>query len=105
MATANRVDARPASSVDYLVDENASRIEVEDNSQVTLADDFEDTVGATGPSNWWMTGLVALGIVAAILLGLQLLLFLLIGNRTRTADQRNRAPRLRWGHRRFLACL
>lgn len=73
MATANRVDARPASSVDYLVDENASRIEVEDNSQVTLADDFEDTVGATGPSNWWMTGLVALGIVAAILLGLQLL--------------------------------
>lgn len=66
-------DGKPASSVDYLVDENASVVDVPDDSQVHPASAFEETVGATGPTNWWMIGLIALGIVAAILLLLQLL--------------------------------
>lgn len=59
--------------VDYLVDENGARIDVEDDSSIRPADEMEPGVGATGPTNWWRIGLVALFIVAAILLGLQLL--------------------------------
>lgn len=66
-------DRRTASAVDYLVDENGSRLDVPDDSRIRPADEFEETIGATGPTNWWMAGLIALGIVAAILLGLQLL--------------------------------
>jgi hypothetical protein len=73
MATADKVGAAPAASVDYLVDENASAVDVPDDSKIRPADEIEDTVGATGPTNWWMMGLIALAIVAAILLGLQLL--------------------------------
>ena len=65
--------ATPASSVDYLVDENGSQLDVPDDSTIRPANEFEESVGATGPTNWWRIGLVALGIVAAILLGLQLL--------------------------------
>jgi hypothetical protein len=73
MATADKVGNQPAASVDYLVDENAARIDVPDDSKIRPAEEFEESVGAAGPTNWWMMGLVALGIVAAILLGLQLL--------------------------------
>lgn len=66
-------DDKPASSVDYLVDENASVVDVPDDSKIRPASSFEETVGATGPTNWWMIGLIGLGIVAAILLLLQLL--------------------------------
>src|SRR5690606_23549947 len=59
--------------VDYLVDENASAVDVPDNSRVEVAADDQPTVGATGPTNWWRMGLIALGIVALILLRLQLL--------------------------------
>lgn len=58
--------------VDYLVDENASAVDVPDNSRVEVAADDQPTVGATGPTNWWRMGLIALGIVALILLLLQL---------------------------------
>ena len=64
---------KPGSSVDYLVDENASPVDVEDRSVIQPAADEEPTIGATGPTNWWRIGLVALAIVAAILLALQLL--------------------------------
>lgn len=60
-------------SVDFLVDESGSRVEVPDGSVIRPAAEREASVGATGPTNWWRRGLVALGIVAAILLGLQLL--------------------------------
>lgn len=63
---------RPASQVDYLVDENASRLDVPDESQVVPAVDGEPTVGSTGPANWWRAGVIALTIVAALLLFLQL---------------------------------
>jgi hypothetical protein len=71
MATTGRA-AGPASSVDHLVDENGSRIDVADDSKITPALEFEETVGAAGPTNWWRRGLIALGIVAAILLLLQI---------------------------------
>ena len=64
---------KPAATVDYLVDENASVVDVADESRIRPAAGFEETVGATGPTNWWMIGLIALGIVAAVLLVLQLL--------------------------------
>jgi hypothetical protein len=73
MATTVRQTARPGAKVDYLVDENASVVDVPDDSTIRPANEFEETVGATGPTNWWMIGLVALGIVAGILLLLQLL--------------------------------
>ena len=55
------------------VDVLAERLDVPDDSRITPAEEYEESLGATSPSNWWMIGLVALGIVAAILLGLQLL--------------------------------
>lgn len=66
-------DDKPASSVDYLVDENASIVDVPDESELHPASALEETIGATGPTNWWMIGLIGLGIVAAILLLLQLM--------------------------------
>jgi hypothetical protein len=59
-------------SVDFLVDENAARLDVPDGTTIRPADDREPGIGATGPTNWWRRGLIALGIVAAILLVLQL---------------------------------
>lgn len=63
----------PAASVDYLVDEKASVVDVKDGSVLTPTDTVERSVGATAPTAWWRVGLIALGIVAAILLALQLL--------------------------------
>lgn len=63
-----REDAR----VDFLVDENGSRIDVPDDSAIKVAGEHEASVGATGPTNWWLYGLVALGIIIAILLLLQM---------------------------------
>ena len=63
--------SRPTSRVDYMVDENATRLELNDNAQVAQATDAEPTLASTGPTNWWRTGLIALAIVAALLLILQ----------------------------------
>ena len=63
---------RPASEVDYVVDENASKLDLPDESHVTPAADREPSVASTGPTNWWRAGVIALAIVAAILLLLQL---------------------------------
>ena len=67
--------AKPGSvaQVDSLIDENGSRIDVGEDRSLEVAEDFEPVVGGTSPTNWWRAGLVALFIVAAILLGLQLL--------------------------------
>jgi hypothetical protein len=59
--------------VDHLIDENGSRVVVEDNSSLKIAAEMEPVVGGTSPTNWWRAGLVALFIVAAILLVLNLL--------------------------------
>lgn len=71
--TADDRNNRPGAAVDDLVDENASRVDVPDDSLIRPASRTEQAVGGTSPTNWWRIGLVALLIVAAILLALQLL--------------------------------
>ena len=73
MATIAHTHEPTVAKVDTLVDENGSRIDVPDNSSLKVANEAEPMVGATGPANWWRLGLIALGIVAAILLALQLM--------------------------------
>ena len=66
--------AKPGvAQVDSLIDENGSRIDVGEDRSLRVAEEFEPVVGGTSPTNWWRTGLIALFIVAAMLLGLQLL--------------------------------
>lgn len=71
MASKREPDAADVAKVDHLVDENASRIDVPDNSGIRVAGEHEASVGGTGPTNWWLYGLVALAIVVAFLLVLQ----------------------------------
>jgi anti-sigma-K factor RskA len=59
--------------VDTLVDENGYKVDVADDTSLKIATDVEQITGATGPTNWWRMGLIAVGIVAAILLALQLM--------------------------------
>lgn len=58
--------------VDHLVDEHGSRLDVPDGSGLKVAGDHDPTTGATGPTNWWLYGVFALGIIIAILLALQI---------------------------------
>lgn len=58
--------------VDHLVDERGSRIDVPDDAGIRPAAPAEAAVGGTGPTNWWLYGLVALAIVIAILFLLQM---------------------------------
>jgi hypothetical protein len=68
-------EVKPGSvaQVDRLVDETGATIDTPDDSSVRPAAEAEPSIGATGPTNWWRLGLVALVLVAAILLALQLL--------------------------------
>lgn len=59
--------------VDQLMDENGQPISLPENSTLRVTRDVEETVGGTGPTNWWKRGLIAVGIVVVILLGFQLL--------------------------------
>ena len=71
--TDSHPEGRPAvARVDYLVDEHGSKLDVPDDSEVTVTNDVERVVASTSPTNWWQVSLVALGIVAFILLMLQL---------------------------------
>lgn len=59
--------------VDHIVDERGNVIDVPDDTALRVSSNVEDTVGNTGPTSWWRRGLIALGIVAALLLLLQLM--------------------------------
>ncbi len=67
--------AKPGSvaQVDNMIDERGYKIPVNDDSSIKIASELDPAVGGTGPTNWWRYGLVALFVVAALLLGLQLL--------------------------------
>ena len=56
MATAPKQPAPTLAEVDVLVDENASRVDVPNASPIKVAGEHEATVGATGPTNWWLYG-------------------------------------------------
>lgn len=58
-------------SVDVLVDENGSQIDVPDGSELKVAGEHDAVVASTSPTNWWLYGLGALAIVVAIMFGLQ----------------------------------
>lgn len=59
--------------VDQLMDENGQPISLPENSTLQATRDVEETIGGTGPTNWWKRGLIAVGIVVVILLAFQLL--------------------------------
>ena len=59
-------------SVDVLIDENGSRIDVPDASPIKVAGEHEESVGATSPTNWWLYGIVGLAIVVAVLFLMQM---------------------------------
>ena len=48
---------KPGAAVDNLVDENASRVDVPDDSLIRPAAENEPVIGATSPTNWWRIGL------------------------------------------------
>lgn len=72
MAPTKDVPTPEIAKVDAMVDERGSRIELPEASGLKVAASDEPTVGATGPTNWWMYGLGALAIVVAILFMLQI---------------------------------
>lgn len=59
-------------SVDYVVDEKGSRVDLPDGTLLRPTDNPEATVGNTGPTNWWLYGLVGLAIVVALLFLMQM---------------------------------
>lgn len=63
--------------VDYIPDERGFKIPVGDDASLKVASEMDHVVGGSSPTNWWRAGLIALFIVAAILL----LLNLVNGNR------------------------
>jgi hypothetical protein len=63
---------RGVAQVDFLIDENGSRIDVPDDSTLKVATDADETVGAAGPTNWWRLGIAVL---AVIVLGLLIMQF------------------------------
>lgn len=68
-----RKDQTPGvADVDFLVDENGSRVDLPTGTPIKVAGEHDATVGATGPTNWWLYGLIALGIIIAILFVMQL---------------------------------
>lgn len=72
MATAPKQPAPTVAEVDVLIDENGSRIDVPDASPIKVAGEHEETVGATGPTNWWLYGIIGLAIVVAVLFLMQM---------------------------------
>jgi hypothetical protein len=59
--------------VDSVVDERGYKIPTGEDASLKVASEAEPVVGGTSPTNWWRAGLIALFIVAAMLLVLQLL--------------------------------
>ena len=72
MAEPRDLHSPQVAKVDYLVDENGSRIDVPDGSGIKVAGEHEPSVGGTGPTNWWLYGLGALAIIVALLLVMQM---------------------------------
>jgi hypothetical protein len=59
-------------AVDFVVDENGERLDVTDDSLVRPSNDDRVAIASTGPTNWWRYGVIGVGIVALILLLMQL---------------------------------
>lgn len=64
--------APSVAKVDFLIDEKGSRIEVPQDSDLRPTGDIEAAMGGTSPGQWWLYGLVAIVVVAAIVLAMQM---------------------------------
>lgn len=73
MATVETERQPEVAKVDRLIDENGTPVEVMPETALIVEDEVERTVGGTGPTAWFRVGIIGVLIVAAILLGLQLL--------------------------------
>lgn len=73
MANTPKKPTRTVAEVDALVDEKGSRIDLPEDSAIKVAGDHDATVGATGPTNWWLYGVIAMAIVIGIIFLLQVL--------------------------------
>lgn len=73
MTNTTRTDEPTVAAVDHLVDENGSKVELPRATPIKVAGEHEESVGATGPTNWWLYGLIALAIIVAMLLAMQVL--------------------------------
>ena len=60
-------------NTEYLVDETGAHIEVPEEDEAVQATHGEPSVGATGPTNWWRTGIVVLGLLILLMLVLQVM--------------------------------
>lgn len=72
MTTESEKPAPSVAKVDFLVDEQGSKIDVADGSDLRPTGDVEAVMGATSPANWWLYGVIAVAIVAAIVLAMQI---------------------------------
>lgn len=75
-----RPDEKNVARVDFMVDERGNPVDVPDDEGLKVATAAEETIGATGPTNWWRLGIVALGVMIATILVLQF-----VGGNTGTA--------------------
>ena len=54
MTTESEKPAPSVAKVDFLVDEQGSKIDVADGSDLRPTGDVEAVMGATSPANWWL---------------------------------------------------
>lgn len=59
-------------ATDDVVDQYGSPVGVPEDKAAVNARDSEQTVGATGPTNWWRIGVIVLVVLVAILIILQI---------------------------------
>ncbi|KQN76901.1 hypothetical protein DevBK_11015 [Devosia sp. BK] len=72
MASQDVPPVASSANVDFLVDEKGSRIDVPPDSAIHATGDAEAAIGGTSPTNWWLYGLIGLGIVIALVLAMQM---------------------------------
>lgn len=72
MVEKSKEEAPSVAKVDFLIDEKGSKIDVPDGSGLRPTGDIEAAMGGTSPAQWWLYGVVAIVVVAAIVLVMQI---------------------------------
>ena len=72
MATVSQFPRQPSPpQVDVAVDKKGVPPSAANDPELVVAGEHEDIVAATNPTSWWLYSLIALAIVVAIVLALQ----------------------------------